>query len=245
MPRPRTPFRVVWLLRATALAGAVAAVLVQASNPDRASTAAERSAFDLPPRPVETDHARLHPGSDPQSPCTCELAKVYGGWCRRCNVGYIANHRVESAMLFEMIDPHGHDLDIEMLRSKVGPEVVPNDLWCDAAAMGFVGGKAFFTRLTWGLAKGSPAMADRLTCPFCRAHSGDDPAWCEHCRRGMVGNVAFADRALFEQTASEYRNFLAAIDREKTCNLCAYAMVAHTRCPKSKNAYRLSASDAH
>jgi hypothetical protein len=61
----------------------------------------------------------------------------------------------------------------------------------------------------------------------------------------MVGNVAFADRALFEQTASEYRNFLAAIGREKTCNLCAYAMVAHTRCPKCKIAYRLSASDAH
>lgn len=197
-----------------------------------------RKPAGLPAHPVVLDHARLHPGSDPQAPCTCATDKFYNGWCWHCNVGYIAGHQIKSATLFETLDPHGHDIDSEMLREHLCPDAVPNDGWCDAIAMGFVHNKAFFTRLTWGLAKGEPINPDDLICPICRGHILE-PGWCDRCQRGIVGNVAYpaAERQTFERTAEEYRNLLAAIERGKVCEVCSSAMMQHCLCPKCKISY--------
>jgi hypothetical protein len=220
-----------------------------ASKPDVASAAekgahvaAERAALDIPPRPVVADQARLHPGFDPNSACTCDTDKYYNGWCWHCNVGYVAGHKVESSMLFMILDPHGHDLDNQLIKDQLCPDALPADDWCVNAAMGFVAGKTYFTRLTWGLAKGTPANVALLPCAMCRSHGGDEPGWCDHCQRGIVGNVVFTDRALFETTAAEYRNLLAAIEREKVCQTCACVMVVHRKCMKCNISYELPPS---
>jgi len=193
---------------------------------------------DLPPQVVR-DHLHQHPGSDPTQPCTCETDKARGGWCWHCNVGYLAGHKIESPGLFEALDSHGHDVDIQLLQP-ICPDAIEHDGWCDTGGMGFVARKAYFTRLTYGLARGVPANVARFACPLCRAHGGDEPGWCDHCGRGVVGNVVFSDRALFERTAQEYRNMLAAIERNKVCDMCALAMIAHTWCPHCKISYRWS-----
>ncbi len=195
-----------------------------------------RNPAGLPPRPVILDHARLHPGSDPQAPCTCTTDRFYNGWCWHCNVGYIAGHQIRSPMLFETLDPHGHELDRDTLE-RICPDALRRDQWCEASAMGFVRGKTYFTRLTYGLAMGTPTDVPGLACEVCRAHGDDTPGWCESCRRGIVGNILLSDRALFDQTAQEYRNLFLAIEREPACQTCAQAMVAHTWCPKCKISY--------
>jgi hypothetical protein len=192
---------------------------------------------------AQPDHAHLHPASDPAAPCTCEQARLVNAWCRHCNVGYVAGHVIQSSMLFETVDPHGHDVSNPDLLERCA-DAIANDGWCDATSCGFVGGKAYFTRLTWGLARGRPMVASALECETCRAHSGEEPGWCGQCQRGMVGNVVFTDRALFDATAREFHTLLEAIEREKTCSMCAYAMLAHTHCPKCKLSYRLTAGIA-
>jgi len=191
--------------------------------------------------PVE--HRLLHAGFDPESPCTCPAAVLSHQWCWRCNVGYIAGRRIECTMLFEALDPHGHELDNESLQLQMCREAIRSDGHCDAVGFGFVGGKAYFTRLTWGLAKGQTVDPAALGCGTCGSHASE-PGWCDSCSRGIVGNVAFAERDLFERTRHEYQILAAAIDRAPVCEFCACAMVAHLTCPKCQISYESGASAA-
>lgn len=190
----------------------------------------------LAPDVSSVDHTRLHPGSDPHSSCTCDAAKLRNGWCWRCNVGYIAGARIESATLFEALDPHGHELDNECLQLQMCRDVIRADGYCDAVGIGFVGGKAYFTRLTYGVARGQVLDPATLACPICRSHIAQS-GWCAGCRRGIVGNVAFSDRDLFDRTSHEYCRLLQAIERAPVCDMCALAMVAHSTCPMCRMSY--------
>ena len=42
--------------------------------------------------------------------CTCALAKIDNGWCNKCEVGYVAGVTINSQMLFEALDAHGHEI---------------------------------------------------------------------------------------------------------------------------------------
>ena len=44
--------------------------------------------------------------------CTsCPTGGLLSEWCDACETGTVATLRVESRMLFEALDAHGHDLD--------------------------------------------------------------------------------------------------------------------------------------
>src|SRR5262249_11438698 len=150
-------------------------------------------------------------------------------WCMHCNVGYVAGHRIESARLFETMDPHGHDVQAASLLCENCHRAIESDGYCDICKVGFVDHKAYFTRLTYGLAQGTPVDAAQLSCPTCRANS-NSTGWCAGCKRGMVGNVAFTNREVFDRTAREYRVLLGAIDRLPTCEVCACTMMVHRAC---------------
>jgi hypothetical protein len=194
------------------------------TNPGRRIAAPAPPAPDLASAP---EHALLHPAHDPSAPCTCEEAQQRCGWCRRCNVGYVGGLRVASAVLFEGIDPHGHVLDNESLQLQACREAIRTDGYCDAVGFGFVGGRAYFTRLTYGLARA--ATVDDA-CAECRSLLGRT-GWCAACSRGVVGNVALTDRTLFTQTAAEFARLRRGIELAQTCETCGVAMVAHHTCP--------------
>jgi hypothetical protein len=185
------------------------------------------------PEQATVDHLQLHPGSDPNAPCTCDSDRSGNGWCRRCNVGHVAGQRIESPTLFEGIDPHGHQLDNECLQLQVCREVIRTDGYCDAVGIGFVNGNAYFTRLTYLLARGEPLDAG---CQSCNALVGQ-AGWCQSCGRGVIGNVAFADRTLFEHAEAEHKRLLRGIALASTCDMCAMAAVAHRTCPKCQISY--------
>jgi hypothetical protein len=188
-------------------------------------------------KPVATiDHGRLHPGSDPQSPCVCAEAKQTDRWCWRCNVGYVAGQRIESSALFEGVDPHGHELDNECLQLQPCREAIRTDAYCEAVGIGFVAGKAYFTRLTYGLARGQSLDASAVECATCQSHIAH-PGWCKACARGIIGYRSFTDPQLFEYTSREYCRLLEAIQRVSTCQTCALAMLAHAFCPVCRVSY--------
>ncbi len=176
------------------------------------------------------DHAYQHPASDPAAPCTCAVARFRNGWCRKCNVGSIAGHRVESALLFATLDAHGHKLEPESFECDVCKAALDTDGYCEKCGRGYFGGYTYFTRLTYGLAQGPALDPSAIQCETCST-SNLQTHWCERCNRGMVGNVSIANRKTYDNAAREYLLLLSAIEKTKTCELCACAMVVHRVCP--------------
>ena len=183
------------------------------------------------------DHAHAHPAHDASAPCICAWSKSRNVWCRHCNVGYVATQRIESAQLFDALDPHGHVLDVNVWECKTCVANYDNDGYCTECRMGCHDGLVYFTRLTYGLSFGRQVNPATISCEHCATLAGD-VGWCESCSSGIVGNVVFADRNQFDSTAEEFITLRRAIEKVEECELCACAMVAHSDCPTCYTTYR-------
>lgn len=181
-------------------------------------------------------HDHLHPSFDPQAPCTCSEATLANGWCRHCNIGYVAGLRVESARLFETMDPHGHDLDLDSITCETCRLAIADGGFCKRCGMGYIGRKTYFTQLTYSLATGQSLRPEGCSCQVCLGNIGDS-GWCDACQRGIVGNVAIRDRDTFDMAAGEFELLHRAIARVPACELCGCAMMVHRTCPNCLISY--------
>jgi len=192
------------------------------------------------------DHSQTadhrHPPVDAQPPtttsnCTCQSAQLKNGWCDDCDVGYVAAQRISSKLLFDTLDAHGHDINLDAITCISCLTAIPNEDFCEQSRMGIVDGKAYFSRLTHVLAKGEVHDASQLNCATCRGNS-EDIGWCDACRVGMIGNVALTNRHDFESATTYFRVLQSAIEKAASCEMCACAMVVDSRCPYCKITYR-------
>jgi hypothetical protein len=223
------------------------------------------------------------PPRDP-SACACAAARLANGWCAACGVGHVASVEIRSAILFEALDAHGHEIDAASLRCESCRAAERDDGFCSACRCGFVGGQLYFTRLTWLLARGEQRGPETIECRTCRrnarhaprpgAEDGraepperkggsegdaarnsapeprdappgdapraqkDPPGWCASCGVGMVGSVAFRDRAEFEQALRERARLLRAVAESRRCETCAVALFFDGRCASCAIRYR-------
>ncbi|MCH8244009.1 MAG: hypothetical protein IH897_15575 [Planctomycetes bacterium] len=171
-----------------------------------------------------------------QAICTCDAAKMKGGWCERCNVGHIASVRIESADLFEWLDAHGHHIDPDRIECELCQEAIATDGFCERCRMGYVGKEAFLSRLTYHVAKGRPRSLAKIQCSTCRKNAGRF-GWCDRCKVGMVGNVAIRDREDYGRAVDAFRILLAAVRAARKCESCALAIVSNTTCRACKITY--------
>ena len=169
--------------------------------------------------------------------CSCARAKLENGWCDACDVGYVAAMKIESAMLFEALDAHGHDIDPQSIKCRWCTTAVESDGFCDSCSRGFVKRRLYFSKLTWLLAGGKPQKRSAIACQQCRQNS-ESSGWCKPCRTGMVGNVALQDEKKFRQAKQEYQLLLKAVRKSATCESCAVAMFTGARCPICKISYK-------
>lgn len=168
-----------------------------------------------------------------QSVCHCATITQSDGWCGKCKFGYLAGIKIESAALFDALDPHGHDIDPASLRCDQCRKAFDSHGYCEPCKIGFVRKQAFFSRLTYGLARGTLKNPGAVTCPTCVKNT-TLPGWCEACRVGLVGHRAYEDRKEFEEVV-RVRNLLkSAIERGKKCLSCAIAMINDGPCVKCK-----------
>ncbi len=168
--------------------------------------------------------------------CTCAASKLKGGWCKVCRVGHLASIKIESEMLFENLDAHGHDIDPSRLQCEVCKKAIKTDGYCDACRMGFVRGLAYLSRLTYHLARGVARDVPAIQCATCRnnaVHFG----WCDLCKVGMIGNVTIAEKGDFERAVPEFQRLLEARKMMKTCEMCAVALFADGYCLTCKKSY--------
>jgi len=68
--------------------------------------------------------------------CVCTVAKIHGGWCQACKVGYVASLKIESLMLYETLDNHGHDVDPKIIRCESCKKAVRSTAFAKRAGSG-------------------------------------------------------------------------------------------------------------
>ena len=179
----------------------------------------------------------------------CADAKLVNGWCPESEVGYVASLPVANHSLFEALDAHGHAMEIEHVRCQTCLEAMKTDGFCGPCRIGYVNRAAYFSPLTWTLARGRPTDVAQLECAECRTHANrchvaladptaDATGWCGTCRTGWVGNVAFRDAERYESAAAELPRLLAAIRMSDRCEYCAVALFMDKRCPRCDIHYR-------
>jgi len=178
----------------------------------------------------------LAPSTFDSDVCTCEAAIRKHAWCGKCQVGYAAGLKITSALLFEAMDTHGHEIKPETMRCPGCQAAVASDGLCDLCRMGFVNERLYFTPLTYLLALGEVIDVAAIECPTCR-RSADDPKWCAKCDRGVVGNVRFDKRELFEPAVVEYRRLRIAVAKLEECEDCSIGIFMKARCIRCKIDY--------
>ena len=169
--------------------------------------------------------------------CTCAAAKVTNGWCEAHGIGYVALVPIRSRMLYETLDAHGHTLDLGTFQCPSCKKAIESDGFCVEHRVGFVKKQAYFSRLTYELARGESRDPATITCPVCRKNA-ESHGWCSKCKLGMVGTTAIRDKKAYEAVANAIEILTAATKAIERCEDCAVAMVTDTQCPRCRITYK-------
>lgn len=159
----------------------------------------------------------------------CEEARRTNLWCSAGNAGYVAGVEIRSPFLYEALDAHGHDVEPAAIACDVCRKAVAGHGFCPAHRLGFAGGHAFVSPLTYYLARSRTIDPAALSCRVCRRHTRGI-GWCDRHRVGIAGRFALDDRREFDQMQKAYGILLAAVEMSSRCERCAAAMVADGYC---------------
>ena len=168
-------------------------------------------------------------------PCeSCREALPINGWCEPCAVGYVSAIPIPSAIFHEFLDAHGHDIEQWTSPCLDCAEAIETDGFCRHCARGFIGGRLYYTELTWSLARGEVIERSKLSCPACREHATATPGvprWCPRCDRGLIGNTAFAERERFDRAEKQIDRLNVSLARLPECETCSMTLFAGQPCP--------------
>jgi hypothetical protein len=138
--------------------------------------------------------------------------------------------RIPSVTLFEVLDAHGHTVDLTGTDCPTCPSALESGGYCRRCGVGYAGGRAYVTRFTYLLAKAEPVSPGDLACRACILHAAD-AGWCNRCHRGIMGTFAFRGRSAFDEAMALRTRLVRAVGIADRCELCAAAAFAGGRCP--------------
>jgi len=186
-----------------------------------------------------TAGCRRSPAAPPPPPAcpTCAQAKLTNKWCDKCQIGYVAGVPIECKILFETLDAHGHELVLSAIDCPDCQAAIRTDGFCEKCRIGWVHNLAYFSRLTYHLAKGTPSDPARISCLACRRNARKY-GWCDSCGAGMIGNVAIRNRNDFAGGCRGYDLMMSAIEASKRCEVCALVILTDTSCFRCKKQYK-------
>jgi tetratricopeptide (TPR) repeat protein len=212
------------------------ATLCGGSIPARAASA--RTAAPVPA--ASATAAGSSSAVDPHSPsagCVCATAKRDNAFCDVHHRGYVAAVEIHSRLLWDTLDAHGHTLDLSTFTCESCRKAIATDGFCEDHRVGFLGGLAYFSRLTYELARGEKREPSGVACPVCRKNA-DSLGWCDTHGLGMIGAVAIKDRQAYDRAAKSVEILRAASKEAERCEHCAMAMVTDTQCPMHRITYK-------
>src|SRR5262245_17323887 len=82
----------------------------------------------------------------PAAECTCPVVVQQDGWCSRHEIGYIAGLAIETPLLFETLDAHGHEVDLDSFQCSGCKRAIETDGFCETHGIGFVSDLAYYSR---------------------------------------------------------------------------------------------------
>ena len=151
----------------------------------------------------------------------CQEALPVNGWCISCDHGLVAGLVISSQQFHELLDAHGHDVEIATLQCGMCRIVAPEDEFCSRCRNGFVAGQLYFSELTWSLARGV-SEASGGGCSDCQKLVGT-VGQCPRCATHWVGTVRFESDEAAAVASGQYRRLQLAIGRLESCEECAMA----------------------
>jgi len=169
--------------------------------------------------------------------CTCGATQDVGTWCDLHARGTIGGVTIHDRQLFDVLDAHGHDVDVTTFACASCQQAIKTGGFCEQHRIGFVQQRAYFSWLTYALAHGSSIDTSRLTCSTCKKNAASF-GWCDKDRLGIVGPTGFTDRAAYDRTVAALAIVKAADQEAKRCSYCAVAIVTDTQCPFCRISYK-------
>ncbi|MCA9256510.1 MAG: hypothetical protein KDA33_12770 [Phycisphaerales bacterium] len=168
---------------------------------------------------------------------TCAQARKVHGWCDACAVGYVAGLPIKSRLLYDTMDAHGHQLQVDRMPCEGCRRLAKTGGFCDANHIGWRNGEAYFSRLTYELSGAYYMAPSQIACRTCRDNA-DGAGWCDACGYGMIGRFAIASRADFDAGRRGFERLQKAIELSARCDYCAMAMVTDTDCFRCKTVFK-------
>ena len=166
----------------------------------------------------------------------CLSAYETHGWCKACQLGYVALVPIRSQKFHEALDVHGHEVPRSSLQCQLCIQVSQQDEFCPRCHHGFVSGKLYFSKLSWSLAQGI-TLSGNETCLDCDP-SSENPASlqspvspCPTCDGYRVGNVKFLSAEKAHNAWSQLQRLLEALDRDAECPGCCLNGFFGIPCP--------------
>ncbi len=158
----------------------------------------------------------------------CQEAMPVNGWCSPCDHGLVAGRIIPSRQFHELLDAHGHEVEISTLQCGMCRVVAPHDGFCSRCRNGFVAGQLYFSELTWALA-GGVQESRGIDCRGC-LELIEDSGRCPHCLAHWVGSVRFVEAEPAAIAAHQFERLKIALQRLERCEECALAGFFGTRC---------------
>jgi len=159
------------------------------------------------------------------------------GWCTVHGIGYIGGVEVQSETLYSAMDAHGHTVDLSTFVCPGCRKAIAEQGFCEEHNIGFVRGQAYFSFLTYQLARGEKRRIADITCPVCRENAAGR-GWCEKHQIGMVGRVAIRGRRDYDRVARMLERLELANGEARRCETCAVALALDGYCPFCKRTYQ-------
>jgi len=176
------------------------------------------------------------PSAPPGCP-TCARARLANEWCDACKVGYVAGVPIQCKVVFECIDAHGHKLMLRTIECPSCKAAIAINGFCETCRIGWLDGLAYYSRLTYHLAKGKACDPATLGCAACRGNASRY-GWCAACGVGMIGNVAIRDRKDFDDGCRGYDLMITAVEASRRCDVCGLAIMTDTSCFRCRKTYK-------
>ena len=174
----------------------------------------------------------------------CAEARRTDGWCDARGVGYVAFVEIPSRLLYDTLDAHGHVLDLTTFTCPSCRRAIDTEGFCEEHRVGFVRRPttreplAYFSRLTYEMARGARVEPASFRCAECRRHAEAGFGWCAKHRTGLIGSAAIRDRAAWDRAAAAVEVLRASVAMLPKCEHCAVAMVTDTECWDHKITYK-------
>jgi len=166
----------------------------------------------------------------PGPPCTCIAAQAINGWCDLHGIGYVASIPIRWRMVYDTLDAHGHQVDLTTFDCPSCRKAIQAEGFCEEHGIGFVNRLAYFSRLTYELARAVYVDPAGIECPLCR-NNASTAGWCREHGVGMVGGFAIRDEQAWQRAAAAADRLRIVVKKAPQCERCAVAILYDSDCP--------------